>query len=71
MPEELTERIEVVAEGPASVSVDGQSVSQQSLSELISADKHLAQKQAAARPHHGMRFTKIVPPSARGGDPGC
>lgn len=70
MPD-LSERIEEVAAGPSSVSGDGHSVSQQSVGDLIAADKHLAAKSAAARAHMGLRFTKLVPPGARGSEPAC
>lgn len=46
---------------PKSVTVDGVSVSQHSLSELIALDKHNAAKCAARR---GIRFQKLVPPGA-------
>ena len=46
---------------PKSVTVDGVSVSQHSLSELIALEKHNAAKCAARR---GIRFQKIIPPGA-------
>lgn len=70
MPD-LSERIEDVAEGPASVSSDGATVAAHSLADLIEADKYLATKEAAAQVHRGMRFTKLRMPGARGREPGC
>jgi hypothetical protein len=34
------------------------------LTEQIAADKHLAGKKAVNKPNRGLRFNKIVPPSA-------
>ncbi|TWU54728.1 hypothetical protein Poly51_34470 [Rubripirellula tenax] len=36
----------------------------QQVTDQIAADKHLAGKKAVANPHRGLRFNKIVPPSA-------
>lgn len=49
---------------PASISNDGVSVSNRSLSELIEADKYLASKKAAASPVQFLKsaIVKIVPP---------
>ena len=61
------EAIEQGALGPQSATVDGNSVTQRSLSELIEADKYLASKNAAANSNEmfGMRCRVGVPP--RGG----
>jgi hypothetical protein len=61
-PIDLTPQIATNAQGPASASVDGQSVSQHSLQDQIDADKYLASKEASKRPRRGLRFTKIIPP---------
>lgn len=59
---ERTTLIETAASQPSSASVDGQSASNRSLSELIEFDKYRSQKEAVARKGRGLRFTKIVPP---------
>jgi hypothetical protein len=69
MAEGLESRIEDVAAKPASVSVDGQSVSEQSINDLIAADKYLAAKAAAGKSHMGLRITKLKMPGARGKEP--
>lgn len=33
-----------------------------SIQELIEAEQHIANKRAAAKPHFGLRMTKIIPP---------
>lgn len=58
------EAIESAALAPKKVAVDGQSVEEHSIRDLIEADRYLAAKRAAAnsRPHFGLRFTKLIPP---------
>lgn len=51
-----------VALGPKQVSVDGTTVTAQSVDEIKKAKDMLAASNAAARPHFGMRMTKLVPP---------
>ena len=63
-PETIDEAIEQNAKGPASVTVAGQTVVQKDVEQQIKADEYLAAKAAAAKPHLGLRFTKIVPPGA-------
>lgn len=63
---ELSDQIETNAKGPASVSVDGQSVSQHSLKDQIEADRYLASKKAQKAKGLGIKFHKIVPPGAGG-----
>jgi hypothetical protein len=63
-PETIADAIEQTAKGPKRVQVSNQSVEQQSIDEQIQADQYLAAKQAAAKPHFGLRFTKIIPPGA-------
>ncbi len=46
--------------GPRSASVDGVSTTSHSLPDLIAAAKFLAAQKAAAQPHRGIRFSKIV-----------
>ena len=63
-PETIAEAIEQNALGPASVTVAGQTVVQKDIEQQIKADEYLAAKQAAAKPHFGLRLTKIIPPGA-------
>jgi hypothetical protein len=63
-PSDLEAAIETAAENPQSANVDGVSVTQRSISELIEADKYLEAKKAARRKNRGLRYTKIVPPGA-------
>ena len=63
-PETIEEAIEQNALGPASVTVGGQTVVQKDVEQQIKADEYLAAKQAATKPHFGLRFTKIIPPGA-------
>jgi hypothetical protein len=58
--------LDAAAAGPQSASVDGQSVSARSLSELMQWADREAQKAARRAGGHGFRVTKIVPPSAVG-----
>lgn len=63
-PETIEDAIEQNALGPASVTVAGQTVVQKDIEQQIKADEYLAAKQAATKPHFGLRFTKIIPPGA-------
>lgn len=63
-PSDLETTIENAAENPQSASVDGVTVTQRSLSELIEADKYLQAKKASRRKNRGLRYTRIVPPGA-------
>ena len=60
----LEDEIRENAKGPAKASGDAGSVEQHKLTDQIAADKHLAGKSAVTKPHRGLRFNKIVPPSA-------
>ena len=64
MSDDLEDEIRENASGPAKASGDAGSVEQHKLKDQIAADKHLANKQAVAKTHRGLRFNKIVPPSA-------
>ena len=64
MPEEMEDVIRENAAGPAKASGDAGSVEQHKLTEKITTDKHLASKNAVSKPNRGLRFNKIVPPSA-------
>ncbi len=62
MGEELQDKIQENAAGPAKVSGDAGSVEQHSLADQIAADRYLAAKDAAKKKRRGLRFNKIVPP---------
>ncbi len=64
MPNDLNETIRESAKAPAKASGDAGSVEQHKLTEQIAADKYLANKQAASQKKRGLRFNKLVPPSA-------
>lgn len=62
MPEQKSNLEEVIqknASGPKSAEVDGQSVEQHPLSDVIKADMYLASKKAAKSRSSGLRFTKM------------
>jgi len=52
------------AAGPAKASVDGQSVEQHPLPDVIEADRYRESKKASRKPGIGIRFAKLVPPGA-------
>ena len=52
------------AQGPASAEVDGTRVTQQSLPDLIEADKHLGRKAAGRNLARALTRVKIVHPGA-------
>lgn len=64
MDSEIEQQIRENASGPAKASGDAGSVEQHKLTEQIAADKHLAAKKAVNQPNRGLRFNKLVPPSA-------
>ncbi|TWT71524.1 hypothetical protein Pan14r_38340 [Crateriforma conspicua] len=64
MSDNLNDEIRDNAKGPVKASGDAGSVEQHKLTDQIAADKHLAGKKAVAKSHRGLRFNKIVPPSA-------
>lgn len=66
MAEDLEDRIEEAAAGPASVSSDGHTVNQQPLSELIAADRYLQAKNASSKRTSGLRFVRLLPPGTVG-----
>ena len=58
---DLSGSIEGLAQAPQSVSVDGQQVSEQSLTDVMAADRYLAKKAAqAAGAAGGMRFARLI-----------
>jgi hypothetical protein len=62
LPTTIEEAIEKAALGPATVTIDGQTVTAKDIAQLIEADRYLAAKTAATKSHFGLRFTKLVPP---------
>lgn len=68
---DLTDDIESQAEKPSNVTVDGQSVTQRNLAELIEADKYLKASEATAATgnssgngYRGLTFFKFRPSGA-------
>lgn len=64
-PQTITDAIESTAKGPASVTVGSQTVTQQSISAQIEADRYLAGKQAGeagTAKGFGIRFARLKPP---------
>jgi hypothetical protein len=55
------------ASEPRSATVDGVTVQQHPLGDLIAADKYLKGQAAAKTPSRGLRFTKLIPPGAVSG----
>lgn len=55
-PEDLSETILDAAKNPQSVSVDGQTVNERSLTELIEAQRFLDRKKSAAKSPFGRLF---------------
>lgn len=63
MPDTIASQIEADAiAGVQRVAVDGQSVDAMSIDDRIKAARYLAQRQASAQNHQGLRFTKLIPP---------
>ena len=62
MSDELANKIDTVAQGPASVRTDAGEVVAQSIPDMIEADKYLAARAAQAAGNRGLRFNKLIPP---------
>ena len=58
----ISDIISTVADGPASATADGVSVTQHNLRDLIAADKHVAASAASTDPWKAIRRRQIVPP---------
>ena len=65
MGDDLTEKIQETAEGPARMSVDGRSADQQRIPDLIDADRYLESKKAVKKGNRGLRMSKIGFPGAQ------
>lgn len=63
---DLESTIETAAEKPVSMSVDGVTVTQRPIADLIAADRYLSAKKASRHKSRGIRFTQIVPPGGNG-----
>jgi hypothetical protein len=62
-PETIEEAIESVAVGMVKRTKEGDREQENlPIKDLIEADRHLAAKRAAAKPHFGLRMTKCIPP---------
>jgi hypothetical protein len=64
MADDLDNSIRENAQAPAKASNDAGSVEQHELTDQIEAAKFLASKDAANQKKRGLRFNKLVPPSA-------
>ena len=64
MAENMDDTIRESAQTPAKAAGDAGSVEQHKLTEQIAAAKFLASKDATAKKNRGLRFNKLVPPSA-------
>lgn len=60
----LSDNLEEIAQQPQSVSVDGQSVSQRPIGDLIAADKYRRATQANRDATLGLRIRRIKLPGA-------
>lgn len=60
-PTTTDEALEQAALGPKAVSVGNQSVTQQSVDDIIKADRYLAEKAAAAAGAPGIRLFQLKP----------
>ena len=67
MSDSLATQIETMASTAISTNVDGQQVTERSLTELIAADEYLAARAARADATLGIRFMNFNPPGPLGG----
>lgn len=65
-PEITDQQIADAAATPQSVSVDGVTMTNRPLKDLIDAQDDLANNQNAVKPRRGVMFSRIIPGSARG-----
>lgn len=65
-PTTIEDAIELTALGMvSSASEDGRSQTNIPIKDLIEASQYLARKNAAAKAHFGLRYTKQIPPGGR------
>lgn len=62
MPDDLSERIAEIAAGPAEVQGDQGRVKQQSIQDVIAADRYAKAQEGVSKNNFGMRRRKIVNP---------
>lgn len=61
---DLSDAIEELAAAPKQTAVDGQSVTEHSLAELLEADRYLAEKTARSRSALPLRIQQLKPPGS-------
>lgn len=67
MADSLSSQIETLAANPASMSADGQSVTERPIADLIAADKYLRSQNALdSDATMGLRYANFVPPGPLG-----
>lgn len=59
---DLTTTIAGAAAGPSSVSIDGNTVVQRPLADLITADQYLKGQAAAKKKNRGVRYARVQMP---------
>jgi hypothetical protein len=62
MAEDLATNIADAAKGPQSVSVDGRTVANRPINDLITADQYLATKAASKNRKRGIRYARAQMP---------
>lgn len=62
--DDINTQIGEVATGPQSATIGGDTVVAKNTAELIDAANHLANQDADAKAHLGIRFIKLQPPGA-------
>lgn len=67
---DFTDQITSAAGTPKAVSTTSGSVTQQSIGDLVTADRYLASKAGAKKKSRGIRFTKLIGAPQVGIDPG-
>lgn len=63
-PADSESAVEQAALGPKRVTIDGETVEQYTIDELIKAANFADGQTAKTKPAFGLRFTKLVPPGA-------
>jgi hypothetical protein len=66
MADDLDKTIRDSAAGPAKATVDGVSMEQHKLTDVIAVRKHLGAADAMNSPTFGLRIAKIIAPGASG-----
>jgi len=61
-PADINEAIEQALTQPASVTENGRSITERPIKDLQDARDREAGNRAAAKPHFGLRITKLIPP---------